>query len=157
MRQTPTEAEKEAAEALAEVFRRDGHTVEFPPRATQDKPDIMIKVGGALVACECTQIPPSGIYHPHVKRSHRSDWAGLDLQSRIWPNEPHIWIADAISTKGPRVQEYFSRTSAKSAWLLVHSPLEPNQFFIRHDKEWVLRALRYGARANKHPFQQVFL
>jgi hypothetical protein len=148
MRPLPTEVEQKATEALADAFRREGHTVSFPPRPTEDKPDKLIQLGSSLVACECTQIPPSYVYKHHNQKTRESDWNGLDLKCTIWPNEPHVWLADAISKKSPLVPDYLSRTSAKEAWLLVHSPTESNQSFIQHDEEWVLRALRHGANVN---------
>lgn len=157
MRQQPTKAEQGAEKALAEAFKKEGHSVYLPERETKDKPDILIEIAGVRIACECTQIPPSYIYQYQHKRASGKDWQGQDLICESWPIEPHMWIADAIEKKARLVPDYLNRTSAKEPWLLIHSPPESNQSLVAYDKEWFLRALRHGALMNNHPFRQIYL
>ncbi|MBV6641326.1 MAG: hypothetical protein KI791_11430 [Cyclobacteriaceae bacterium] len=156
MRKEPTKAEKLSAEALSRAFIQDGHDVKFPQRTTQDKPDILIEIDNILIACECTQIPPSYIYQFHQKKHKKTDWNDKEILSITRPNEPHYWLADAINKKSEKVPGYLSRTNAKFAWLLVHSPVEKNQFFIKN-RSWIIEALKHGAHINKHLFEQIYL
>lgn len=157
MRSEPTKAEKQAAKALANAFRSEGHAVVFPPRDLEDKPDILVDVANVRVACECTQIPPSYIFGDLNKRRSDGDWEGADLLSVYWPNEPHQWIAEAIAKKTPLVPEYLARTGAREAWLLVHPPLGDDQFLVPSEQEWVAWALSHGSKMHRHPFTQIHL
>ena len=158
MRDRPTKVEELCAEALSEAFKKEGHSVSFPDREKKDKPDILIEIAGVRVACECTQIPPSYIYQFQHKHYTKEEWPDGELLSTTWPNEPHEWVADAISKKTPLVAGYLTRTGAKEAWLLLHSPPESNQFFIEYEKTWIPWALRHGAKmVDDHPFTQIYL
>lgn len=157
MRDEPTEAEVLASRALAEAFKNEGHSVNFPERDKYDKPDILIEIAGIRIACECTQIPPSYIYQYQHKKVKQEDWNGSKILSSTWPNEPHQWFADAIEKKARLVPDYLVRTGAKEAWLLIHAPPQVTQSFLDHEQEWVLWALRHGAKMVEHPFSQIHL
>lgn len=157
MRDEPTESEELISRALAEAFENEGHSVSFPERDKNDKPDILIEIAGVRIACECTQIPPSYIYQFQHKKNKTTDWDGNSLLSSTWPNEPHQWVAEAIKKKIKLVPDYLSRTSSTEAWLVVHSPPQVTQSFIDECKEWILRALHHGAKMIDHPFGQIHL
>lgn len=144
-------------QALVESFRSEGHHVRLTKRDKHDRPDILLEVSGIRVACECVQIPPAYIYRDHQKQPDESDWGGCDLLSMLWPNEPHEWISDAIEKKTRLVPDYLERTDATEPWLLVHSPPENTQSFLRDHQQWVIWALRYGSKTVEHPFTQIHL
>lgn len=157
MRKLPTDAEKQSAQALAEAFRKEGHSVSFPEREHDDKPDILMEIGGFLIACECTQIPPEYIYQFMHKKYGEHVWRDDESLSILWPNEPHQWIADAIRKKAALAPSYLQRTGASEAWLLVHPPTEITQFLLNSELPWILHALAAGSMMVDHPFAQIHL
>lgn len=157
MRIEPTEAEKTCVEALLQAFRNQGHAAERIPRPVEDRPDALLRVGGVLVACECVQIPPEYIFKQLHKKHPPSAWKGRSVLSSLWPNEPHQWVADAVKKKSVLHQSYLESTGANESWLLVHTPVQPNQAFLDGSKEWIQWAVRHGAKMVNHPFHQIFL
>lgn len=157
MRHEPKPAEDASITALVNAFRRDGHTALRIPRRIEDKPDALLEIGGVRIACECIQVPPEYIYKHHHIRHQPSAWGGKEILSFLWPNEPHQWVAEAVTRKARLWPSYQALTDARAAWLLIHSPIEPNQFFLDGAEKWIQWALRHGAKMNEHPFDQVFL
>jgi len=155
MRPHQTAGEASSVTALVEAFRQRGHQAEVVPRAVQDRPDALLKIEGHTVACECIQIPPSSILQHLHRRPKTSDWQGKAILSRVWPNEPHQWLAEAIRKKSALVPAYLTATGASEAWLLVHTAPEHAQFFLDTSREWIQFAVRHGADMEPHPFSQV--
>jgi hypothetical protein len=155
MRPHQTAGEASSIAALIEAFHQGGHRAELVPRAIQDRPDALLKIAGHAVACECIQIPPSSILQHLHRRPRASDWQGESILSRVWPNEPHQWVAEAIRKKSALVPGYLTATGASEAWLLVHTAPEQSQFFLDTSKEWIQFAVRHGASMEPHPFSQV--
>jgi hypothetical protein len=157
MRTEPTRAEEASIAALVDAFVKDGHAAAVIPREVNDKPDALLDVGGVRVNCECIQIPPQYIYHHHHKHFPAEAWAGMEILSILWPNEPHQWIAEAIRKKAKLCASYQQATGAKESWLLIHAPAEPTQFFVDGSQYWIQWSLRHGAKTVDHPFGQIFL
>jgi hypothetical protein len=157
MRKNPTPAEDASIAALVKAFQNDGHAANRVPRPLEDKPDALLEVGGVRIACECIQIPPEYIYKSNHTLYQPSAWEGKEILSFMWPNEPHQWVVEAVSKKARLWPSYHASTGAQLPWLLLHSPFEPKQFFLDGSKEWILWALRHGAKMVEHPFEQIFL
>lgn len=157
MRKNPTPAEDASIAALVKAFQKNGHAIGRVPRAVEDKPDALLEVGGIRIACECIQIPPEYIYKFQHTLHQPSAWEGKEILSFIWPNEPHQWVAEAVVKKARLWPSYRASTGAQLPWLLLHSPFELQQFFLDGSKEWILWALRHGAKMVEHPFEQIFL
>lgn len=157
MRAEPTDAERMSLAALKQALIEQGHAVETVPRAVEDKPDALLRVGGALVACECIQVPPAYILQ-HLHKLHpEATWNGKPVLALIWPNEPHQWVAEAVQKKAALCSTYLGSTTATEAWLLVHTPVQANQALLDGSQEWIQWAVRHGAKMARHPFRQIFL
>lgn len=153
-RSNPTDAELRMKEVILDHLHTSDPDAAVLDRDPEDKPDLAFRYQGATVACECVQIPPASVFQ-WLHRQISSEPDGPYCHAVVWAEEPHSWVHEAVSSKAPKVKDYRRAVAADSVWLLVHTPIEDRQFFVRGDFSWEAQMLRHGASCADHEFDRV--
>lgn len=156
MRKTETPVERASLELLARHLAAAAGGPRLVEDRVFDKPDGLFRTEVLTFACECTQIPPSYIYRHFAGKDKNDPRESGAIKSTCWPLEPHIWIRDAIAAKSQLAQSYKSSTNADEVWLLIHTPPKSGRDFVDLDKEWIRRAISFGASARTHSFDRIY-
>jgi len=149
-----TDSEQRLAAMLLEHLRVSNPSMEPLEREQMDAPDCAFTSPEGVIACECVQIPPARVFK-WLYRRLGAVVDGSSCHAVIWAEEPHSWVRMAIRAKAPKVSQYRQNVSASEVWLLVHTPLEDTQVFVRGDFAWEAQMLRWGACQESHTFDRV--
>jgi hypothetical protein len=157
LRATPTAAEALLKDELLEHFKRNGQDAEIVGRVVNDNPDLLFRVDGELVACECVQIPPADVFRwAHTRWKETGHAHPTYCVLVVWPEESHSWVNQVIAAKSRKVGDYRLATGANRVALLIHAPLLDSKLFQPAEFPWQLEVLRYGASISHHPFDEIY-
>jgi hypothetical protein len=157
-RREPTEAERVTGDALVCHLRDLGRRVADFEHG--DRPDLRFRVDGELIGCECVQIPPDRILkrvHARFKQVGESVRAkGFGAVRIIWPQEPHVWVREAIRQKSSLLSEYRKNSGCDRISLLIHAPISETDRTIRYKNESVMQMIGFAAQSPASAFCEIY-
>lgn len=112
----------------------------------------MFVIDGRRVAIECRTFTSE-----RLLRLHGLDQPNGKLFQAYVPLEPHIWLAEAIAAKEPKVAEYKKRADAESVWLVVHSARGNFSHLTSLFDNGFSDLFHIGAWQTPHSFERIYI
>jgi len=147
MRAVRTPDEQAAIDAVAKALRREGNAVE-DDQAFSDRPDWVFSLNGTRIAAECRCINLEALMKWGNDTRRLVPGKCYEI---VIPNEPHLWLQQAVLEKEPKAEEYRANSHAEQLWLIAHSELRTPLPFFPCD-EPTLALLKQAAAAIRSSF-----
>lgn len=153
-RDIPTTEEELVSRDLLLHLRNAGRVIADENIA--DSPDIRFSENARLVGCECVQIPPSRIFKLMHTRFKQLANHGAKAIQIVWPQEPHVWTREAITTKNSKIPQYRENFPSAKSYLVIHTPISERDKSIRYADAQVLDLIRWAAQTTPHSFDEIY-
>lgn len=141
-----------AIESLRGLLENKGYDLTDDHSIT-DAPDWSFSLNNEKIACECSLLSLEKVMRwSHKKRVFERDKI---YQIKI-PNEPHLWLAQILAKKSPKVPRYKASSNSTKAWLVVHTEAPP-MYPLFKGNESTRKMLAFAASNLEHNFDQIWL
>jgi hypothetical protein len=153
-RANPTPAELSVGGALSTHLQAAGHVL--TGLRIEDRPDLRVFVDGQLTGFELVQVPPRKVMELVHTRFKQLNGAGAAVIRVVWPQEPHLWVENAIREKHSKLGAYRRNLGSERVSLLIHTPVGLKEPLVRVGNPAVMSLIRSAATHTPNDFDAIY-
>jgi hypothetical protein len=153
-RSSPTLAELSVGHALGTHLAAAGHVLSV--LSFEDRPDLRVSIDGQLSGFELVQIPPRRVMELVHTRFKQLKGEGASLIRVVWPQEPDLWVENAIRDKQSKLSAYRRNLGSERVSLVIHTPVGLKEPLVRIANPAVMSLIRSAATHTSHQFDAVY-